>query len=185
MLIQKRLIITSVVGLSLPVLALTSGFTFNTNNDVNNAITVVKPAKKNNFEVPKSPFEVIAKKKTNKVKKHYQPKHVEQVQDTTPVVQEQYIPQDTTTDNNSNDVSQTVNSNESDDSASEQIAMAESSNSYTAQNGRYYGKYQLDISYLHGDLSPANQERTFIQYCNNRYGSVENALAFRRLHNWY
>ena len=34
----------------------------------------------------------------------------------------------------------------------------ESSGSYTAQNGQYYGRYQLTITYLNGDLSPANQE---------------------------
>ena len=35
----------------------------------------------------------------------------------------------------------------------------ESSGSYTAQNGQYYGRYQLTITYLNGDLSPANQEK--------------------------
>ena len=43
--------------------------------------------------------------------------------------------------------------------AKEWIASRESSGSYSAQNGRYYGRYQLDLSYLHGDLSAANQER--------------------------
>ena len=69
--------------------------------------------------------------------------------------------------------------------AANAIAQAESGGSYTARNGRYYGKYQLDISYLHGDLSPANQDRVFQQYCNQRYGSVQNALAFREAHGWY
>lgn len=70
-------------------------------------------------------------------------------------------------------------------SAAEQIAQAESGGSYTAQNSKYYGKYQLDSSYLHGDYSPANQERVFRQYCQQRYGSVEGALAFRQQHGWY
>ncbi|MBU3851310.1 MAG: LysM peptidoglycan-binding domain-containing protein [Candidatus Paralactobacillus gallistercoris] len=69
--------------------------------------------------------------------------------------------------------------------AANAIAQAESGGSYTARNGRYYGKYQLDISYLHGDLSAANQDRVFQQYCNQRYGSVQNALAFRQAHGWY
>ena len=39
----------------------------------------------------------------------------------------------------------------------EWIAQKESSGSYTAQNGQYYGRYQLTIAYLNGDLSPENQ----------------------------
>ena len=74
-----------------------------------------------------------------------------------------------------------------DSSAKEQIAQAESGGSYTAVNPLTgaYGKYQLLPQYLHGDYSPANQERVFQQYCNQRYGSVQNALAFRRTHNYY
>ena len=44
-----------------------------------------------------------------------------------------------------------------DAAAKEWIAQKESSGSYTAQNGQYYGRYQLTITYLNGDLSPANQ----------------------------
>lgn len=47
----------------------------------------------------------------------------------------------------------------SDAAAKETIAQRESSGSYTAQNGQYYGRYQLTSSYLNGDLSPENQER--------------------------
>lgn len=70
-------------------------------------------------------------------------------------------------------------------SAAEQIAQAESGGDYNARNGQYIGKYQLSASYLNGDYSPANQDRVFQQYCNQRYGSVENALAFRQSHGWY
>lgn len=70
-------------------------------------------------------------------------------------------------------------------SAADAIAQAESGGSYTAQNGRYYGKYQLDLSYLNGDLSPQHQEEVFQQYCNQRYGSVSSALSFRNAHGWY
>ncbi|EPH95335.1 LysM domain protein, partial [Enterococcus faecalis 13-SD-W-01] len=38
-------------------------------------------------------------------------------------------------------------------SAKEWIAQKESSGSYTATNGRYVGRYQLDSSYLNGDYS--------------------------------
>ena len=40
-----------------------------------------------------------------------------------------------------------------DAAAKEWIAQKESSGSYTAQNGQYYGRYQLTITYLNGDLS--------------------------------
>ena len=69
--------------------------------------------------------------------------------------------------------------------AANAIAQAESGGSYTAQNGRYYGKYQLDLAYLGGDLSPQHQDQVFQQYCNSRYGSVQNAYSFRQAHGWY
>ncbi|WP_142433823.1 LysM peptidoglycan-binding domain-containing protein, partial [Enterococcus mundtii] len=55
--------------------------------------------------------------------------------------------------------------------AKEWIAQKESSGSYTATNGRYIGRYQLDSSYLNGDYSAANQERVAEQYVASRYGS--------------
>ena len=70
-------------------------------------------------------------------------------------------------------------------SSAEAISQAESGGSYTAQNGRYYGKYQLDLAYLGGDLSPQHQEEVFQQYCNQRYGSVDGAWRFRQSHGWY
>ncbi|MCL0312628.1 LysM peptidoglycan-binding domain-containing protein [Apilactobacillus sp. TMW 2.2459] len=70
-------------------------------------------------------------------------------------------------------------------SAKSWIASRESSGSYTAQNGRYYGKYQLDKSYLNGDYSAANQERVANQYVNSRYGSWENAKSFWQQNGWY
>lgn len=69
--------------------------------------------------------------------------------------------------------------------AKEWIAGRESSGSYSAQNGRYYGRYQLDLSYLHGDLSSANQERVADNYVKSRYGSWVNAQAFWQSHGWY
>lgn len=70
-------------------------------------------------------------------------------------------------------------------SAKAWIAQHESTNNYNAQNGRYYGKYQLDLSYLHGDLSPANQEKVADNYVKNRYGSWTAAQQFWQSHNWY
>lgn len=65
------------------------------------------------------------------------------------------------------------------------IAQAESGNSYTARNGQYIGKYQLSASYLHGDYSPANQERVARQYAISRYGSISAAAAFHQAHGWW
>lgn len=65
--------------------------------------------------------------------------------------------------------------------AKNQVAKRESSFNYSARNGRCYGRYQLLKSYLHGDYSPANQEKTV----NNRYGSWTKAKRFWQSHHWY
>ena len=72
-----------------------------------------------------------------------------------------------------------------DAAAKEWIAQKESSGSYTAQNGQYYGRYQLTITYLNGDLSPANQEKVANQYVANRYGSWSAAKNFWLANGWY
>lgn len=69
--------------------------------------------------------------------------------------------------------------------AKEEIARRESGGSYTAQNGQYYGRYQLTISYLNGDLSAENQERVADAYVASRYGSWTAALAFWNANGWY
>ena len=72
-----------------------------------------------------------------------------------------------------------------DAAAKECIAQKESSGSYTAQNGQYYGRYQLTLTYLNGDLSPANQEKVANQYVVNRYGSWSAAKNFWLANGWY
>ena len=72
-----------------------------------------------------------------------------------------------------------------DAAAKEWIAQKESSGSYTAQNGQFYGRYQLTITYLNGDLSPANQEKVANQYVVNRYGSWSAAKNFWLANGWY
>ena len=72
-----------------------------------------------------------------------------------------------------------------DAAAKEWIAQKESSGSYTAQNGKYYGRYQLSLSYLNGDLSEANQEKVANQYVVNRYGSWSAAKNFWLANGWY
>lgn len=75
----------------------------------------------------------------------------------------------------------TTNSNNS----ANYIASRESGGSYSARNGQYIGKYQLSASYLHGDYSPANQERVARQYAISRYGSWQAAANFHRTHGWW
>ena len=72
-----------------------------------------------------------------------------------------------------------------DAAAKEWIARKESSGSYTVQNGQYYGRYQLTITYLNGDLSPENQEKVANQYVINRYGSWSAAKNFWLANGWY
>ena len=86
---------------------------------------------------------------------------------------------DTTTTSYSSNLSS------SDAAAKETIAQRESSGSYTAQNGQYYGRYQLTISYLNGDLSAEHQERVADAYVASRYGSWSAALAFWNANGWY
>ncbi|MGT2718185.1 aggregation-promoting factor [Streptococcus oricebi] len=72
-----------------------------------------------------------------------------------------------------------------DAAAKEWIAQKESGGSYTAQNGQYYGRYQLTISYLNGDLSAENQERVADSYVAGRYGSWSAAKSFWLAKGWY
>ncbi len=65
------------------------------------------------------------------------------------------------------------------------IAYHESRGSYTARNGRYVGRYQLTSSYLHGDYSKANQEKTADHYVSARYGSWVNAKRHWKAYGWY
>lgn len=70
-------------------------------------------------------------------------------------------------------------------SAKEWIAQHESGGNYSATNGRYIGRYQLDSSYLNGDYSAANQERVADQYVAQRYGSWEAAQQHWLQFSWY
>ena len=72
-----------------------------------------------------------------------------------------------------------------DAAAKEWIAQKESSGSYTAQNGQYYGRYQLSLSYLNGDLSAENQEKVADAYVAGRYGSWSAAKTFWLANGWY
>ena len=78
-----------------------------------------------------------------------------------------------------------TNLSSSEAAAKEEIAQRESSGSYTAQNGQYYGRYQLASSYLNGDLSPENQEKVEDNYVSSLYVSWTAALAFWNANGWY
>ena len=97
--------------------------------------------------------------------------------------------QATTSKTNTTPASTTVSASDGlsaeDAAAKEWIAQKESSGSYTAQNGQYYGRYQLTITYLNGDLSPENQEKVANQYVVNRYGSWSAAKNFWLTNGWY
>lgn len=71
--------------------------------------------------------------------------------------------------------------------AKEWIAMKESGGNYEIWNpsGKYYGRYQLTVSYLNGDLSRENQERVADAYVIERYGSWEAAKVFWEANGWY
>lgn len=71
------------------------------------------------------------------------------------------------------------------ESAKAFIVGKESGGRYNAQNGKYYGAYQLSLSYLNGDLSPENQDRVAENYVNNRYGGWIGAAQFWQAHGWY
>lgn len=79
----------------------------------------------------------------------------------------------------------TSSSSSAEDAARAWIAARESGGSYTAQNGQYYGKYQLSISYLNGDYSAANQELVANNYVISRYGSWQNAVKHWQTNGWY
>ncbi len=65
------------------------------------------------------------------------------------------------------------------------IAGKESGGNYRARNGRYYGKYQLTVSMLHGDYSKSNQEKTADNYAHNRYGSWQGAKRHWLGYGWF
>lgn len=104
----------------------------------------------------------------------------QQSQQVTPAASSQ---QATTNYNTTSNYTSNVSGDEQ--AAKEWIAARESGGSYTAQNGRYYGRYQLDASYLGGDFSPVNQDRVADQYVASRYGSWSAAKSYWLSNGWY
>ena len=83
--------------------------------------------------------------------------------------------------------SYTSNATGSEASAKAWIAGHESGGSYSAVNPSTgaYGKYQLLPQYLHGDYSPANQERVADQYVAQRYNGWIGAQQHWQAYRWY
>ncbi|MGH2107678.1 LysM peptidoglycan-binding domain-containing protein [Aerococcus urinaeequi] len=73
----------------------------------------------------------------------------------------------------------------SSNSAKEIIAQRESGGSYTATNGQYYGRYQLNPTLVAYGASPAEQEVAADKYVAERYGSWDAALAFWNANGFY
>ena len=174
---NKKIFVKRVIGLSLlsgmfiPVLASAESYT------VKSGDTLSAIAKEKNTTV-----DSIAKKnKSSNVNLITvgQVLEIEDEKSTTNTTEQATTTQATTT------VSASDGLSAEDAAAKEWIAQKESSGSYTAQNGQYYGRYQLTITYLNGDLSPANQEKVANQYVVNRYGSWSAAKNFWLANGWY
>lgn len=174
---NKKIFVKRVIGLSLlsgmfiPVLASAESYT------VKSGDTLSAIAKEKNTTV-----DAIAKK--NKISNVNlitvgQVLEIEDEKATTNTTEQATTSKATTT------VSASDGLSAEDAAAKEWIAQKESSGSYTAQNGQYYGRYQLSLSYLNGDLSPENQEKVANQYGVNRYGSWSAAKNFWLANGWY
>lgn len=174
---NKKIFVKRVIGLSLlsgmfiPVLASAESYT------VKSGDTLSAIAKEKNTTV-----DAIAKK--NKIS-NVNPITVGQVLE----IEDEKATTNTTEQATTSKATTTVSASDGlsaeDAAAKEWIAQKESSGSYTAQNGQYYGRYQLSLSYLNGDLSPENQEKVANQYVVNRYGSWSAAKNFWLANGWY
>ena len=174
---NKKIFVKRVIGLSLlsgmfiPVLASAESYT------VKSGDTLSAIAKEKNTTV-----DAIAKK--NKIS-NVNLITVGQVLE----IEDEKATTNTTEQANTSKATTTVSASDGlsaeDAAAKEWIAQKESSGSYTAQNGQYYGRYQLSLSYLNGDLSPENQEKVANQYVVNRYGSWSAAKNFWLANGWY
>jgi lysM domain protein len=179
---NKKIFVKRVIGLSLlsgmfiPVLASAESYT------VKSGDTLSAIAKEKNTTV-----DAIAKKNKISNVNLITVGQVLEIEDDKPTTNT--TEQATTSKANTGQATTTVSASDGlsaeDAAAKEWIAQKESSGSYTAQNGQYYGRYQLTITYLNGDLSPENQEKVANQYVVNRYGSWSAAKNFWLTNGWY
>ena len=69
--------------------------------------------------------------------------------------------------------------------AKEWIAQRESNGSYTAVNGQYWGRYQLNPTLVSHGAGPAEQEAAADKYVSGRYGSWSSAKSHWEQKGWY
>lgn len=92
----------------------------------------------------------------------------------------------TTTSNNSQSTSSYSSSVSGYEAAAKEwIAQRESGGSYTATNGQYYGRYQLNPTLVSYGASPAEQEAAADAYVSSTYGSWTQAKAAWLAKGWY
>ncbi|MFE2777688.1 MULTISPECIES: LysM peptidoglycan-binding domain-containing protein [Lactobacillales] len=99
--------------------------------------------------------------------------------------EETYVAEETTYKAPAEETTTVSTTSYSSNSAKEIIAQRESGGSYTATNGQYYGRYQLNPTLVAYGASPAEQEVAADKYVAERYGSWDAALAFWNANNWY
>jgi len=63
------------------------------------------------------------------------------------------------------------------------IVMPESGGNVNATNGQYHGLGQTNQSWGYGSV--AQQTTGMLNYAAERYGSIDNAIAFRAANNWW
>ncbi|WP_439818283.1 LysM peptidoglycan-binding domain-containing protein [Weissella paramesenteroides] len=63
------------------------------------------------------------------------------------------------------------------------VVMPESGGNVNASNGQYHGLGQTNQSWGYGSV--ASQTQGMLNYATSRYGSVENAIAFRAANGWW
>lgn len=99
--------------------------------------------------------------------------------------EETYVAEETTYKAPAEETTTVSTTSYSSNSAKEIIAQRESGGSYTATNGQYYGRYQLNPTLVAYGASPAEQEVAADKYVAERYGSWDAALAFWNANGWY
>jgi len=63
------------------------------------------------------------------------------------------------------------------------VVMPESGGNVNASNGQYHGLGQTNQSWGHGSV--ATQTAGMLNYANERYGSIDNAISFRAANGWW
>lgn len=176
-------------GDTLGVIGKASGLSVNELASINNIDNVdfILPGNKISFKsddlgnidsvsITNEQEEVLVKETVAEEPASEEPLMTEPVAEEVPYASPEYVVEET-------DVPQSNTSAEQE--AKEWIAQRESGGSYTAVNGQYYGRYQLNPSLVRHGASPAEQEVASDKYVHERYGSWVQAKAHWEANNWY